>query len=107
MAVVVALDVDAQAFQEAVHDPRVADLVLDDLGHLQGLLDIGGLGDPGHVAEGPGQLRVGLHHHQMGEVVAVFVRHFIGGVDFNFLFDLFPKPFFFLPFRQFHAVIPP
>src|SRR5215813_11389142 len=56
----VSLDVHAQIRQEPVHHGRMAELVLDDLGHDVLFLDAGRLRDPRHVAVPAGELGIGL-----------------------------------------------
>src|SRR5437867_2355778 len=59
-----------------------------DLGDDVLLLDRRRLGDPGHVAVAPRQLRVGLHGQEVDEVLAIVVGHFVGGLDAHARLDL-------------------
>src|SRR5262245_57114296 len=74
----VALNVEAQVAEEAVHDRGMAELVLHDLGDDVLLLDRRGLGDPRHVAVAARQLGIRLHGQQMDEVLAVLGGHLVG-----------------------------
>src|SRR5438128_5473170 len=67
----VALDVEAEVGEQAVHDCGLAQLVLHDLGDDVLLLDRRPLGDPGHVAVAPRQPPVGLQAEEVDEVLAL------------------------------------
>ena len=58
-------DVHPEVLEQPVHHVGVAHLVLHDLGDHVLLLDARRLHDPGHVAERPRQLGVGLHGHEV------------------------------------------
>ena len=81
MAADMALDVEPEVGEEAVHDRRVAQLVLHDLGDDVFFLDRGRLGDPRHITVAARQLRVGLHGQEVDEVLAVVVGHLVRGLD--------------------------
>ena len=74
----VAVDLDAEIGQQAVHHGGVAELVLHDLGDDVLFLHAGRLHDPRHVAVPAGQLGVGLHGHEMHEVVPILRSHLAG-----------------------------
>src|SRR5438128_254666 len=84
----VALDVEAEVGEQTVHECGVSQIVLHDLGDDGLLLDRRRLGDPGHVAVAPCQLRVGLHGQEVDEVLAIVVGHFVGGLDAHARLDL-------------------
>ena len=73
----VGADVHAELLEEVVHHLGVAGLVLHDLGDDELLLDARRLHDPGHVPVGAGELRVGLHGHEVNQVVAVGRAHLV------------------------------
>src|SRR5215831_18810544 len=77
----VRLHVHAEVGEEAVHDGGVAVLVLHDLRHHVLLVHAGGLHDPWHVAVAPRQLGVGLHGHEVDQVLAIVVRHLLRRLD--------------------------
>src|SRR5215475_9636617 len=77
----VRLHVHAEVSEETVHDGGVAVLVFHDLRHDVLLIDPGGLHDPRHVAVAARQLGVRLHSHEMDQVLAILVRHFLRGLD--------------------------
>src|SRR5215813_13684600 len=77
----VRLHVHAEVGEQAVHDGGVAVLVLHDLGYHVLLVHAGGLHDPRHVAVAARQLGVGLHGHEMDQVLAIVVRHLLRRLD--------------------------
>src|SRR5260370_11349264 len=99
----VRLDVEPEVGEEPVHDRRVAELVLHDLGDDVLLLDGRRLRDPGHVAVAARELGVGLHGHQVDEVLAVLGGHLLGGLEPDAALDLRQH----LPRRVAHGVKPP